>query len=105
MPQTLTELIEYIDKINIDINELVNFTNKDKVKLLNNITNILERIDVASRLIENNTLNMDISNIYNTMGEIVTSVENEDYRYVNALLVNEAYVILNNWRHQLSKMI
>lgn len=105
MPQTIAELVQYIDNINTDIFKILKLEMDDIGKFLETLTNILERIDITSRLIQANDFGLDGRIITNSIGEIVDSVENEDYRYINAILENETYTILNNWRNTLSRLV
>ncbi len=105
MPQTIAELVQYIDNINTDIFKILKLEMDDIGKFLETLTNILERIDITSRLIQANDFGLDGMIITNSICEIVESVENEDYRYINAILENEIYTILNNWRNILSRLV
>ena len=59
MPQTIAELVQYIDNINTDIFKILKLEMDDIGKFLETLTNILERIDITSRLIQANDFGLD----------------------------------------------
>jgi hypothetical protein len=112
MIETLEEMKNYIPKVLEAINGMVrNFqtdNEQDGIKVFGPFTEgiqwILEALSLTKDLQQESGMDIDITDINNTLKEMLEGWENGDYILISDLLEYEIYPLLKKWYEELQKL-